>query len=99
MKDSRTQYAVARGEKIIGELRDSIGDAKDDLAGVESSMHAAALEPDVHLVYVEATTTYSRPKVYRDPTPEEAAEAQIAQDNIVLPASGVWGDDSGPEAA
>lgn len=72
---TETLYTVARDKEILSGLRSQVRAAKSDLAGIESNMRAAGLEPDVHLATVTRTTRVSAPKRYVEETSvDEPAE-------------------------
>lgn len=87
MADStETLFTVARDKEILTGLRPNVRAAKSDLAGIETAMRAAGLEPDVHLATVTRTTRVSAPKEYvekpvavDEPTEQDAADVQDDQ--------------------
>lgn len=82
---TETLYTVARDKEILTGLRSQVRAAKSDLAGIESNMRAAGLEPDVHLATVTRTTRVSAPKRYVEETvaidePAEQGDAEPESD-------------------
>ncbi len=71
-----TKYAVARGEKILGESHEDVNGAKGELAHYEDGMRALGLEPDVRIVTFDVSTTTTRPRVYKEPEPEVAEDTE-----------------------
>jgi hypothetical protein len=72
-----TQYAVARGDAIVGGLHGDVDSAKRDLAYFEDKTRELGLEPDIHLATVETTTTVGKPKPYREPEPTVVDDGSI----------------------
>ncbi|WP_413600835.1 hypothetical protein [Curtobacterium sp. Curtsp57] len=64
---TRTLYAVARDADVITDRRTLLATARGDLAVIEQAMRTAGLEPDVQLVTITETTTYSDPEPYVEP--------------------------------
>lgn len=60
------QYGVARGTDLL-DVYPTIQDATRQLAHIEAMMKRIGLNPDVSLVQVTKTTTYSKPKPYVPP--------------------------------
>jgi hypothetical protein len=78
-EQTRDLYAVARGTEVLTDRRPSVASTKHDLKFIEDSMRAAGLEPDVQIVQITETTTYSAPVPYEAPAPAVAADEPVAE--------------------
>lgn len=67
---STSKYGVARGDDVL-ELFATVDEAKRQLAHIEDTMSRIGLEPDVDLIEVTETVTYSKAKAYKEPTVED----------------------------
>lgn len=74
MSSTHTEYAVTRGEKVVGDTFRDVEVAKQHLAWVTGQMESIGLDPDVKLSTIEVTVTRGRPHVYREPEPEVEPE-------------------------
>ena len=78
-EQTRDLYAVARGTEVLTDRRTSVEQTKYDLAFIEKSMRNAGLEPDVQIVQVTETTTYSDPVPYTAPAPVTVVDEPVAE--------------------
>lgn len=76
-EQTRDLYAVARGTEVLTDRRTSVEQTKHDLAFIETSMRNAGLDPDVQIVQVTETTTYSDPVPYEVPAPAVAVDEPV----------------------
>jgi hypothetical protein len=84
-EQTRDLYAVARGTEVLTDRRTSVDQTKHDLAFIETSMRNAGLEPDVQIVQVTETTTYSDPVPYEAPAPVAAVDEPVAEASTEQP--------------
>lgn len=71
-------FAVARdGVPINDEGHGDVVGARGALKTAEDGMRAAGLEPDLHLVTIERSITFRKPKVFVDP---EAVEPDVDEE-------------------
>lgn len=73
-KDTVTKYGVADGDRIIGDLFDDLDTAFRHEAWVRDMKARLGEESAARVVTVEATTTYSRPRAYKEPAESETIE-------------------------
>ncbi len=78
-EQTRDIYAVARGTEALANHRTSVEQTKHDLAFIETSIRNAGLEPDVQIVQVTETTTYSDPVPYEAPAPAVAFDEPLPE--------------------
>lgn len=88
-----TMYGVARKDTVLqDQLFASYADAAHAYGRVADAMRNASLEPDVRLVQVEATTTYSRPKNAEAPEVDaDPITVPTTGEGVMPDATGVWG--------
>jgi hypothetical protein len=78
-EQTRDLYAVARGTEVLTDRRPSVASTKHDLKFIEDSMRAVGLEPDVRVVQITETTTYSDPVPYTAPAPVTVVDEPVAE--------------------
>jgi hypothetical protein len=95
-EQTRDLYAVARGTEVLTDRRTSVEQVKHDLSFIETSMRNAGLEPDVQIVQVTETTTYSDPVPYTPPAPV-AVDEPVTEDALAEQAPAETGEHADAE--